>query len=35
MVIFFLFSVESCGGGQGISSREEEVCLVVLRGKGA
>jgi hypothetical protein len=25
MVIFFLFSVESCGGGQGISSREEEV----------
>ena len=25
MVIFFLSSVESCGGGLGISSREEEV----------
>ena len=26
MVIFFPSSVESCGGGHGISSREEEVC---------
>ena len=25
MVIFFLFSGESCGGGHGISSREEAV----------
>ena len=25
MVIFFLSSVESCGSGHGISSREEEV----------
>ena len=25
-VIFFRSSVESCGGGHGISSREEEVC---------
>ena len=26
MVIFFHTSVESCGRGHGISSREEEVC---------
>ena len=26
MVIFFLSSVESCGGGHGILSKEEEVC---------
>ena len=26
MVIFFPYSVESCEGGHGISSREEEVC---------
>ena len=26
MVIFFLSSVESCGGDHGMSSREEEVC---------
>ena len=26
MVIFFNSSIESCGGGHGISSREEEVC---------
>jgi hypothetical protein len=26
MVIVFLSSVESCGGGHDISSREEEVC---------
>jgi len=26
MIIFFLSSIESCGGGHGISSREEEVC---------
>ena len=26
MVVSLLSSVESCGGGHGISSREEEVC---------
>jgi hypothetical protein len=26
MVIFFLVSVESCGGGHGIFSRDEKVC---------
>ena len=26
MVMFFLASVESCGGGHGISSKGEEVC---------
>jgi hypothetical protein len=34
MVIFFYTSVESCGGGHGISSREEGSGLVVLRGRG-
>ena len=31
MVIFFLSSVESCGGDHGWSSREEEVCSVLER----
>ena len=30
MVIFFHSSVEGCGGGLGISSREEEVCPSLL-----
>ena len=35
MVIFFLSSVESCGGGNGISSKEEEVCPSSLKKEGS